>query len=101
MKTYYVEFGGDPSNDKELYKRYSSTEPFKPLFPDCEVIELVRKSDVEHLMSKPTSEEKLRKLSDLFWQKLQNTRYPLNESQFFNTVFNPIIADYEAAKARP
>lgn len=34
----WIEFGGDPSDDKEVYKRYSATIPFKTLFPDCEVI---------------------------------------------------------------
>lgn len=34
----YIEFGGDPSDDKELYKRYSSTSPFEPSSHSDEVI---------------------------------------------------------------
>lgn len=34
----WIAFGADPSDDKEVYKRYSSTTPFKPASPDEEVI---------------------------------------------------------------
>ena len=41
-KELYVEFGGDPSNDKELYKRYCSSEKFTPLDPHgMEVIHFI------------------------------------------------------------
>lgn len=46
----YVEFGGDPSDDKEVYKRYSSrNEKFNPLFLDAEVIECIRSIEHEKL----------------------------------------------------
>lgn len=41
IKECYVEFFGDPSDDKECYKRYSSTEPFPPCGNDAEVIRFV------------------------------------------------------------
>jgi hypothetical protein len=41
IKRVFVEFFGDPSDDKECYKRYTSTEPFAPLGFDAEVIEFV------------------------------------------------------------
>ncbi len=45
----FVEFGGDPSNDKECYKRYSSTEPFEACGLDAEVIRFVNhKSYLSH-----------------------------------------------------
>ena len=37
-REFWIEYGGDPSLDGELYKRYSATKPFKPIFPDVEVI---------------------------------------------------------------
>lgn len=39
---FFIEFGGDPSDDKELYKRYSTrAKPFEPAFPNAEVFCLV------------------------------------------------------------
>lgn len=40
MREIYVEFGGDPSDDKELYKRYCSSEKFTPL--DIHGMEVIR-----------------------------------------------------------
>lgn len=30
MREFWIEFGGDPSDDKEIYKRYCSAAPFDP-----------------------------------------------------------------------
>lgn len=38
LREIWIAFGGDPSDDKEVYKRYSSTRPFKPVGLDEEVI---------------------------------------------------------------
>lgn len=43
IQKVFVEFGGDPSDDKECYKRYTSTEPFEAVWPDSEVIECIPK----------------------------------------------------------
>lgn len=43
----YVEFFGDPSDDKEHYKRYCGTEPFKPVGHDAEVIHYIEYSAFE------------------------------------------------------
>lgn len=40
----WIEFSGDPSDDKEVYKRYSATKPFKPCGLDAEVVALVEAS---------------------------------------------------------
>ncbi len=37
----YIEFGGDPSDDSECYKRYCSTEYFDPVGLDAEVIHFI------------------------------------------------------------
>lgn len=49
IKELYVEFGGDPSNDKELYKRYCSTEKFDPVGFSDEVIHFVDYATYESL----------------------------------------------------
>lgn len=38
LRDIWIAFGGDPSDDKEVYKRYSSAAPFKPVGLDEEVI---------------------------------------------------------------
>jgi hypothetical protein len=43
----YVEFGGNPSDDKEIYKRYTATRPFKPGDMNCEVIHYVEYSALQ------------------------------------------------------
>ena len=40
----WVEFGGDPSDDKENYKRYCGAEKFSPVSPAEEVIHFIEKS---------------------------------------------------------
>lgn len=37
-KEFWIEFSGDPSDDKECYKRYVSGTEFKPILPECEVL---------------------------------------------------------------
>lgn len=41
IERVFVEFGGDPSDDKECYKRYTSTEPFTPVGFNVEVLECI------------------------------------------------------------
>lgn len=41
IKRVFVEFGGDPSDDKECYKRYTATSPFKPCLFNAEVLECI------------------------------------------------------------
>lgn len=49
--TYYLEFADDPSKDGEVYKRYSSkNQPFKSIFIDVEVTELVLKSTHDQIV---------------------------------------------------
>lgn len=38
LREFWIEFGGDPSDDKEVYKRYSAAVPFKPCGFSDEVI---------------------------------------------------------------
>jgi len=38
LREIWIAFGGDPSDDKEVYKRYSATKPFAPVGPGEEVI---------------------------------------------------------------
>lgn len=40
-REFWVEFGGDPSDDKEIYKRYSARVPFEPTDFSDEVIHCV------------------------------------------------------------
>lgn len=49
IERVFVEFGGDPSNDKECYKRYTSTEPFEGILPSDEVLEFVSKEKFDAL----------------------------------------------------
>lgn len=37
-REFWIELGGDPSNDKEVYKRYCATAPFKPSSYSEEVV---------------------------------------------------------------
>ena len=49
--TYYIEFSEDLSKDGEVYKRYSSkNQPFKSIFIDVEVTELILKSDHDQIV---------------------------------------------------
>ena len=55
--TYYIEFGGDPSKDGEVYKRYSSkNQPFKSIFIDVEVTELILKSTHDQIVKRLEAE---------------------------------------------
>ena len=47
FRNLFVEFSGDPSNDKELYKRYCSSEKFEPLSLSDEVIHFVEVAALE------------------------------------------------------
>ena len=38
LRDIWIAFGGDPSDDKEVYKRYSATIPMLPTCPGEEVI---------------------------------------------------------------
>ena len=51
-REFWIEFGGDPSNDQEVYKRYSSTRPFEPGTFSDEVIHVVEKSAYDALANK-------------------------------------------------
>ena len=64
--TYYLEFADDPSKDGEVYKRYSSkNQPFKSIFIDVEVTELVLKSTHDQIVKGLEAENKrLRLLAD-------------------------------------
>lgn len=53
LRDVYVAFGGDPSDDREVYKRYSSTEPFKPVLPNEEI---VHAREVRFVQMKPLKE---------------------------------------------
>ena len=60
-REFWIEFGGDPSNDKEVYKRYSSTSPFKPTDFSDEVIHTIEYSEYEKII------EENKKLKDQLW----------------------------------
>lgn len=45
----WIEFGGDPSNDKEVYKRYSATVPFEPSSYAEEVVHTIEFKAYEEL----------------------------------------------------
>lgn len=46
-REWWIEFGGDPSDDKELYKRYCGGQPFEPTSYAEEVIHVVPASRLE------------------------------------------------------
>ncbi len=48
----YVEFFGDPSDDRECYKRYSARTPFKPVGLDAEVIHYIEKAVYDEALAK-------------------------------------------------
>lgn len=48
-REFWIEFFGDPSDDKEVYKRYSAAVPFKPVGNDAEVFHLIEYSEYERL----------------------------------------------------
>lgn len=39
-REFWIEIGNDPSDDRELYKRYTSAGPFKPVYKNAEVVHL-------------------------------------------------------------
>ena len=41
VREFWIEFGGDPSDDKECYKRYCSTAKFEPSSFSDEVIHCI------------------------------------------------------------
>lgn len=50
MSRWYLEIGNDPSDNKELYKRYSSTEPFKAM-GQSRVVELIDYKDYDFILT--------------------------------------------------
>lgn len=50
-REFWIEFGGDPSDDKEVYKRYSATSPFKPGSFSDEVVHTIEYSAYEELVT--------------------------------------------------
>ena len=64
-KHCFVEFGGDPSDDKECYKRYTSTEPFEGILPSDEVVHFIEYK----------AYEKLRSLADNLLESLDKYEY--------------------------
>lgn len=50
IQNVFLEFFGDPSDDKECYKRYSSTQPFKPCGNDSEVIQFVNAKTISKIL---------------------------------------------------
>ena len=41
MREWWIEFLGDPFNDKENYKRYVGADKFDPVGPNAEVIHVI------------------------------------------------------------
>lgn len=50
-REFWIEFGGDPSDDKEVYKRYCAAVPFKGVDFSDEVVHCVEYSAYEKLES--------------------------------------------------
>lgn len=46
VREFWIEFGGDPSDDEEVYKRYSARVPFKPTDFSDEVVHCVEAEPV-------------------------------------------------------
>lgn len=59
-REFWIEFGGDPSDDEEVYKRYSSTKPFKPTSYAEEVIHCIEKSAYDALKTELEQASRLR-----------------------------------------
>jgi hypothetical protein len=51
-REWWIEFQGDPRDDKENYKRYVSGVEFKPISPSDEVIRVVEYSAYEALTAR-------------------------------------------------
>ncbi len=51
-REFWIEFGGDPSDDKEVYKRYCAATPFKPAGFSEEVIHTIEFSAYQDLKQK-------------------------------------------------
>jgi len=49
-REFWIEFGGNPSDDKEVYKRYSARVPFKPTAFSDEVIHTIEYSAYKTLL---------------------------------------------------
>jgi hypothetical protein len=49
-REFWIELGGDPSDDKECYKRYCAAAPFKPLSYAEEVVHLIEKWAYDQLL---------------------------------------------------
>lgn len=47
----WIEFGGDPSDDKEIYKRYCAKVAFFTKFPDSEVLHTIEKWAYDKVVS--------------------------------------------------
>lgn len=51
-REFWIEFGGDPSDDNEVYKRYSATTPFEPCGLSDEVVHTIEKKAYDELDTK-------------------------------------------------
>jgi hypothetical protein len=71
-REFWVEFGGDPSDDKEVYKRYCAAEPFKPSRFSDEVIHVIEKSAYDDQVKQADELEKLRREEQLDRQDAQD-----------------------------
>ena len=67
----YVEWGGDPSDDKENYKRYCSTEPFQPTSYAEEVVGYVELAAYEALQAERVELIEKRKRDHKVYKRLK------------------------------
>ena len=104
FRNLFVEFSGDPSNDKELYKRYCSSEKFEPLSLSDEVIHFVEIAALEAAqremqqeiddLKKSYNELKKQLSVDYQYQEIERLKY---ENEVYVSLTEPRIENLTSA----
>lgn len=104
FRNLFVEFSGDPSNDKELYKRYCSSENFEPLSLSDEVIHYVEIAALEAAqkemqqeiddLKKSYNELKKQLSVDYQYQEIERLKY---ENEVYVSLTEPRIENLTSA----
>lgn len=74
----WIEFGGDPSNDVEIYKRYSAKVPFQPTSHSDEVIHCIEKRAYDEAITELKSLQSECGYASPWWIRIEKIVNPAN-----------------------
>lgn len=97
-REWWIEFEGDPRNDKDNYKRYVSGTRFEPINLSDEIVEVIEKTAYTEL--KAQADLLAEALSKIAIEDEDNKNFSRSEdeAQFYIEIANQTLAEWKRFK---